>query len=78
MICIMVEKLRSLDLTYNVIVHNIEGVEGGGEAAAPFVGLAPCETDTAVYDRCTIRINGGSPLQESEGSKSYIICFTCW
>lgn len=64
--------------TYDVILANIERLEGGGEAATPLVSLAPRETDAAVYHRCTTGVDVGSPAQEGEGSKGYIVSSTFW
>lgn len=53
--------------TYDVVFGDVEGVEGGGEAAAPLVSLAPRETNAPVDYGEAVGVNSGGPLQECEG-----------
>ncbi|GER27233.1 oligopeptide transport ATP-binding protein OppD [Striga asiatica] len=57
--------------THHVILGDVEGLESGGKATAPFVSLPPSEREAAIDYGLTVRVNDGGPFQESQGSQGH-------
>lgn len=61
--------------TYNIVLDNVEGSEGGRETAAALVGLAPSKADSSVDNRGPVGVNYGSSLDKSKRGERHIVCW---